>query len=342
MENSRIKHRFAFIKALSVYLPETVETNDNFDPKFLTKLGIESRHIVSKNESAGDIAVKSAEKLFDEHNIDRSEIDFVILCTQYPDYISPTTACILQDRLQISKSAGALDFSLGCSGYVYGLSLCKGLIESGSASRILFLTSSITSKLVSVDDKTIRPLFGDASTATLITAEESESAGIDHFVFGTDGSGFDKLYVPAGGSRHEFRSTEEIFESDERGNRRSNFDLHMDGNAITYFSLRVAPMIVEKILQRSNLNREQIDYYIFHQVNKFMLEHIRKKCKLDDLPFYSDIHDIGNTVASSVPIGISRVLNEKKPAELNKVMLAGFGVGLSWAGCIVDLSRMQN
>lgn len=327
--------KFAFIESLAIYLPERVESNEHYDSRFIEKLGINQRHIVDESESASDIAFKAAEQL------DLSGVDFLLLCTQYPDYIVPSTACILQDRLKLPKTIGALEFSLGCSGFVYGLSLAKGLIESGLASRILFLTSDITSKIVNPQDKTIRPLFGDAATATLIVAEESDKPGLDAFVFGSDGSGFDKLILPAGGFRHESRITEEVFETDERGNVRSNYDLHMDGNAITYFSLRVVPPLVEEILRRSNLTREQIDYYIFHQVNSFMLAHIRKKCGLEGLPFYSDIRDVGNTVSCTIPIGIDRVLQDRVPRELNRVMLAGFGVGLSWAGCIADLSRIE-
>ena len=327
--------KFAFIKNLAIYLPEKIETNEKYDPRFIEKLGINQRHIVSEGESSSDIAIRAAEK------IDLSGVDFLLLCTQYPDYIVPSTACILQDRLKLPKSTGALEFSLGCSGYVYGLSLAKSLIESGLATRILFLTSDITSRIVNPCDKTIRPLFGDAATATLIAAEESETPGLDSFVFGSDGSGFDKLIVPAGGFRNESRLTEEIFETDERDNVRSNFDLHMDGNAITYFSLRIAPKMVDEILEKSNLTREQIDHFIFHQVNSFMLDHIRKKCGLENRPFYSDIRDVGNTVSGTIPIGISRVLDEKSPRELNRVMLMGFGVGLSWAGCIANLSHMN-
>ena len=334
--------KFACIKAIATYLPEKIESNKNLgDERFISKLGIVERHLAAEEESAGDLAFNAAENLFKKFNIDRNSIDFILLCTQHPDYQMPTTACQLQHRLNIPQTAGALDYNLGCSGYVYGLSLAKGLIESSLADNVLLLTSSIYNKYINVNDKAIRPLFGDAATATLINAEESEQPLLDAFVFGTDGSKFDDLYIPVGGSRLPPRNNPEVLETDENGNQHTNYEVHMDGSAITYFTFRTVPKLVNDVLTKVNLNRNDIDYYIFHQANKFMMNHVQKKCGLEDLNFYNDIEDIGNTVSGTLPFGIMKVLKNNPNTKLKKVMLAGFGVGLSWSACIADLSYLK-
>ena len=334
--------KFAYIKAIATYLPDKIESNENLgDERFIGKLGIKERHIASENESAGDLAFNAAQNLFTQHNISPESIDFVLLCTQHPDYQMPTTACHLQHRLNIPQTAGALDYSLGCSGYVYGLSLAKGLIESGLASNILFLTSSIYNKYININDKAIRPLFGDGATATLISNKEADKPFLDAFIFGTDGSKFDSLYIPVGGSRKPPRENPEVLEIDEHGNQHTNYEVHMDGPAITYFTFRTVPKLVDDVLTKANLQRGDINYYIFHQANKFMMNHVQKKCGLDGLNFYNDIEDIGNTVSGTLPFGIMKVLQSTSPSKLQKVMLAGFGVGLSWSACIVDLSLID-
>ena len=330
---------YACIKAIAGYLPEKVETNDGGD-RFIKKIGISERHVTEDSESAGDLAVAAAERLFAEYPLEREKVDFLLLCTQHPDYQMPTTACNVQHRLGLSQHIGALDFNLGCSGYVYGLSLVKGLIETGMAKNVLLLTSSVYTKYINRQDATIRPLFGDGATATLITAEESDVPFIHSFVFGTDGSRFDKLIIPVGGSRNTPQRTPESVSVDERGNRRSNYEAYMDGTAITYFTLREVPPLVDGVLDKAGLVREDIDYYVFHQANKFMLEYVQKKCKLKGQPFYNDIDKIGNTVSGTIPFGLEAVLQQENSKTLQRVMLAGFGVGLSWAGCIVDLRHM--
>ena len=334
--------RHACIKALATYLPPTVELNDDLgDARFIDKLGIRSRHIASADQSAGDLAYESARNLFEHHSVDRQSIDFILLCTQHPDYQMPSTACQLQARLGLPQSIGALDYALGCSGYVYGLALAKGLIESGLASNLLLLTSSVYNKYINVGDRAIRPLFGDAATATLIGAVESDRPMLDAFVFGTDGERFKEIYIPVGGSRMMPRDYPEVFDRDEAGNIRSNYEVHMDGRAVTYFTFRTVPRLVDEILSKAGLERGDIDHYIFHQANRFVMNHVQKKCRLEGRPFYNDIETIGNTVSGTVPFGLEKVLCERSPSELKRVMLCGFGVGLSWCGCLADLSAVD-
>lgn len=327
---------FARIRAITTYLPPTIEHNaDIVDARFMKKIGVESRHVVT-NETAGDLAVAAAEKLFAEYEIDRHETDFILLCTQHPDYQMPHTAAQIQSRLGLKKSVGSLDIGLGCSGYVYGLALAKGLIETGLAKKILFLTSSVYTKYINVRDTSTRPLFGDGATATLLDGGDTEN--LRAFVFGSDGSRFDKLIIPAGGSKFPPRDTPEVFATDENKNYRSNYEVFMDGMAITYFTLREVPKLVDDVLTAAQLTRADLDYCVFHQANKFMMTYLREKANLNDVPFHNDISTTGNIVSGSVPLALEQVVKAHGAENLRRVMLAGFGVGLSWAGCIADLS----
>jgi len=330
---------FARIRAISSYLPAQIEYNsDIVDGRFIKKIGVKSRRIAT-NESAGDLALKAAEKLFAEHNIDHHETDFILLCTQHGDYQMPHTAAHLQDRLGLKKSVGTMDIALGCSGYVYGLAVAKGLIETGLAKKILFLTSSVYTKYINVRDTSTRPLFGDGATATWLEGGDKES--LRAFVFGSDGSRFNKLIIPVGGSKNPPRNNPEIFSTDDSKNYRSNYEVFMDGMAITYFTLREIPKLVDDVLTAANLTRSDLDYCIFHQANKFMMNYLRDKAGLNDVPFHNDITDTGNIVSGSVPLAIEQVIKSRGASDLKNVMLAGFGVGLSWAGCIADLSGVM-
>lgn len=329
---------FARIKAITSYLPPKIERNDEIvDRRFIKKIGVQSRHVV-ESESAGDLALAAAEKLFAEYQLDRHETDFILLCTQHGDYQAPHTSVQLQDRLGLKKSVGTLDINLGCSGYVYSLAVAKGLIESGMARKILFLTSSVYTKYINVRDTSTRPLFGDGATATWLEGGDRE--GLSAFVFGSDGSRFDKLIIPVGGSKFPPRDNPEIFSTDDNKNYRSNYEVFMDGMAITYFTLREIPKLVDDVLTKANLSRADLDYCIFHQANKFMMTYLRDKANLNDVNFHNDISETGNIVSGSVPLAIEQVVKLHGAENLRRVMLAGFGVGLSWAGCIADLSDM--
>ena len=332
---------FAAVRAIAAYLPPKIEKNDMMDERFLKKIGIRERHIVDK-ECASDLAQSAAETLLARYDIDRTTIDFVLFCTQQPDYLMPTTACVLQGKLGLSKQCGALDYNLGCSGYVYGLMLAKGLVETGAARNLLLITTGLYTHFANPKDGVTRPIFGDGATATLITAKESEQPFLHSFVYGTDGARYDRLIIPAGGSKNPPRRTPEKFITDDQGYTRSNYDATMDGQAIAFFTLREVPPLVEQVLEKSGLSREQLDYCVFHQPNKFMLEYVQQKCQLTGVPFYNDVEMTGNTVSSTIPIGLEKIFQHTAPEELHHVMLAGFGVGLSWAGCIADFSQVMS
>ena len=199
----------AALRAIEYHLPEktlsTAELSRQFPDwgveKIDAKTGIACRHIAASEESASDLAVAAAQKLFSSGACGPQDIDFVLLCTQSPDYFLPTTACLVQDRLGIPTTAGALDFNLGCSGYIYGLGLSEGLIHSGQASSVLLLTAETYSKFIHPRDRSVRTIFGDGAAATLLSAVEVREALLGPFVYGSDGSGGPNLIVPAGGSR---------------------------------------------------------------------------------------------------------------------------------------------
>ena len=327
----------AYIKKIEYYLPERLEENPM--GRLRKKTGIERRHICSENEIASDLAVKAAEKLF-ASGVDKKSIEYLILWTQSPDYFLPTTACLLQDRLGLPTSIGAVDYNLGCSGYIYGLGLAKGLIESNQVKNVLLLTAETYSKYIHPDDNSVRPLFGDGATATLITAVDTETEGIFGITYGTDGSGGKNLIVPVGGMRHPYAVTEVEDVRDDYGNHRTNRNLYMSGSAIMNFTLENIPGMVEEILGKTGLKREDVDYYVFHQANHFMLKFLQEKCELTGYSYWNDVRNYGNTVSSSVPIALYDMVHANNDKKLVNVMLTGFGVGLSWAGCMVKLTEI--
>jgi len=330
----------ASIKAIAYYLPEEKLTNEDLNQSFpewsadkiSNKTGIFVRKISSKAEFSSDMATKAAEKLFAEFDIDRNKIDFIILCTQSPDYFLPTTACILQHKLRIPTSAGALDFNLGCSGYVYGLSLAKGLIYANIASNVLLITAETYSKFLNEKDKSNRTLFGDAAAATLITSDVG-ICEIGEFVLGTDGSGAENLIVKNGGMKHLELNGVDI-EIDGEFVRNDN-NLYMDGGEIFKFTARAVPDLVFDILAKTNNTINDIDLFVFHQANEFMLNFIRKKIKIPEEKFYIFLKSCGNTVSSTIPIALSEAIIEGRIESGNQVLLSGFGVGYSWGSTIL-------
>lgn len=331
----------SYIKAISYYLPERVVTNEELVKEFpewsvdkvAQKVGVNSRHLAADGETAGDMAEKAARKLFEEYKINPKSIDFLLLCTQSSDYFLPSTACVLQNRLGISKSSGAFDYNLGCSGCIYGLAMAKGLISAGIANNVLLLTSDTYNKYLHPSDKSNRSIFGDGAAACLISNEGF--AQIGEFSLGTDGSGANNLIVKTGASRHKEKTGN--FIEDEEGHIWYDDYLYMNGGAIFNFTLETVPEMIKVILAKNGLIQDSIDYYIFHQANRFMLNTIRRVCSLPMEKFYVNLATTGNTVSSTVLIGIKDCLENGTIAKGMKVMVAGFGVGLSWGGTVLYL-----
>lgn len=329
-----------YIKALAYTLPENEVTNKQLVKEFpewsidkiADKVGINTRFVASENETSSDLAVKAAEKLFLENpNINKEDIDFVLFCTQSPDYFLPTSACIIQNKLGLPTTCGALDFNLGCSGYIYGLSLAKGLILGGIANNVLLLTGETYSKYLHPKDKGNRTIFGDAGSATLISTEGF--AEIGNFSLGTDGKGAENLIVKTGGLRCKSPMNDLTF--DEKANPTSSDYLYMNGSEIFNFTTEAVPQLVKNTLLKNKLTNDEIEGFVFHQANKFMLNFLRKKLKINEEKFHYYMSEVGNTVSSTVPI----VLYEKlKNGELHgNILLGGFGVGYSWGGCVINI-----
>ncbi len=329
----------AYIKAISYFLPEKVVTNNDLVKEFpewtvdkiAGKVGVSERHVVSENETAADMATSAAEKLFAENDIDRSTIDFILLCTQSPDYFLPTSACLIQNRLGLSTACGALDFNLGCSGFVYGLSLAKGLIAGGIAQNVLLLTAETYSKHIHPKDKGNRTIFGDAAAATLISSEGF--AFIENFSLGTDGRGADNLIVRKGGLRQPNALND--LRIDESGNLTSSDYLYMNGGEIFNFTSDAVPVMVEQVLAKNDLIQDEIDLFIFHQANKYMMNYLRKLIEIEPERFYFFLENVGNTVSSTIPIALYEAQKEGKLH--GNILLAGFGVGYSWGATILKI-----
>jgi 3-oxoacyl-[acyl-carrier-protein] synthase III len=329
---------FAAIKAIEFFLPKQVLTNNDLEKeypewtvrKIEEKTGISARHISSDGECSSDLAYQAALKLFDSGLCAPSMIDYILLCTQSPDYFLPTTACILQERLNIPFLVGAIDYNLGCSGYVYGLGLAKGLIETDQAQNILLLTAETYSKFLKRDDKSVRTIFGDAASATLIGAHDDSSSYLGPFVYGTNGGGAKKLIVERGGMRNPIGIGIQSFEKSDIFPT-----LYMNGPEIFNFTLNVIPDLVKSTLDKAKKTIEEIDWFVFHQANLFILDYLREKIKIPKDKFIISMNDCGNTVSSTIPIALKKMIDANQLSHGQEIMIVGFGVGYSWASSVI-------
>lgn len=329
----------AYIKGISYYLPDRIMTNEELVKDFpewnvekvAAKVGVYLRHLAADDETAGDMAEKAALKLFEEYDINTKDIDFILLCTQSPDYHLPSTACLLQNRLKIPTSAGAFDFDLGCSGCIYGLAMAKGLIFAGIAKNILLLTAETYNKYIHPKDKGNRSIFGDGAAACLISTDGF--AEIGEFSLGTDGKGAENLIVKTGCAKKNEKAND--YHLDEENHIQSSDHLYMNGSEIFNFTLDAVPSIMNDVLLKNRLEKDEVDYYVFHQANKFMLNTIRKVCVIPKDKFYNNLETTGNTVSSTVMIGLKDCIDNGVIKQNMKVMLTGFGVGYSWGGTML-------
>jgi len=328
------------IAKIEYYLPKKILSNNDLKKEFNSfninkvekKVGIRERHIAKEDETALDLALMAGKKILE--NYDKDKLDFLILCTQYPEYYLPSDACILQDKLKFKKSVGAFRYDLGCSGFIYGLAIAKSLINSNIATNILFITSDTPSKVIGTKDKSNKTLFGDAATAIVI--EKSEKEQIGEFVLGTDGSGYKNLIVPNGGLRNRYDpNAKEI--DDGSGSFRTNNNLYVNGPEIFNFSINIVPKIVSETIKRNNTTFNEIDYVIFHQANKYIIEYLRKKIKIPKNKFYLDMLNTGNTSSNTIPLGIKESIDNKAIKKGDNILLVGFGVGYSWGGTIITI-----
>ena len=318
------------ISEIETHFPEKILANEDLQKEFpewspekiFNKVGVKRRHTASQEETVLELAVKACEKILEK--IDKNKVDFILFCTQSPDYHLPTTACVLQDRLGLRREIGAMDFNLGCSGFVYGLGVAKGLISAGIAENILLVTAETYTKYLRKDDKSNRTIFGDGAAVTFI--EKDTTKPNYQFVLGTDGGGYDNLIVKNGGSKNAKSA------DDTLGNC-----LYMNGPKIFSFTIEKIPELVDEVLQKNNLSKNDIDYFIFHQANAHILRRQREILEIPEDKFYINLEERGNTVSSTIPIALKDVLERQKIKRGQRIMLIGFGVGLSWGATIVEI-----
>lgn len=310
-------------------LPERELTNEALEylgwsaKKIEAKTGIFKRHIASETQGALDLAYDACEDLFSDPKIKREEIDYLLYCTQSPDYLLPNNVTLLHRRLGLEKKCASLEFNQGCSGYLYGLSLAKALILSHQASNVLLVTADTYSKYIHPDDRSNKTIFGDASTATLLTQNEVEKFG--EFVFGTDGSGAVNLCVNNRGLSSR-PLTQEGYEN----------SLYMNGGEIFNFTLEAVPTAIKNVLEKNSVEYEDIDYFLFHQANRFMLKHLRQKLEIPPEKFPIYIKETGNTVSSTIPLLLDQMIKNGKLRGGEKLLLIGFGVGYSWGTTVIE------
>lgn len=334
----------AAVEAIEYVLPTRTETieqlaesHPHWSPeKLARRTGIHKRHIAAADETASDLAAQAAAQLFARGEWSPDQFDFLLFCTQTPDYFAPTTACLMQERLGLPRSAGALDINLGCSGFIYGLGLAKGLIETGQARRILLITGDTYSKFINPNDKSVRALFGDAAAATVVSAV-AEQPAIGPFVYGTDGRGGPDLIVPMGGMRQPHSDTPPEEYADRFGNRRSARNIYMNGRAIVDFSLREVPIAINTLCERAGITLDDLDAVVPHQASAKVLQGIRESLDLPAERFITCMENVGNTVSCSIPIALSMARTNGLLRPSAYVMLVGFGVGLSWGATLVQL-----
>ena len=320
------------LSSISVFLPETILNNDELSAgsakiseEIFKRTGVKERRRTCKDFQMSDMACAAAEKIFNSKNELREKIDALILVGHGFEYKAPVTSAILHQRLGLNKNCLVLDVPHGCTGYIYGLSIAKGFLSSQIAKNVLLLTSDTPSYVIDKNDAELQSLFGDAATATIVQSSEEN----EKFVFGTDGSGYEDLIVRRSGTRNP-ATIDWITKTGLIHGK-----MEMRSTEIFTFAIKIVPVLIYDILEKNNMKIEDIDYFVFHQANSFLLEVIRKKLKIQKEKFFNDITLTGNTVSSSIPLALHTAEKNGVLRSGMKVLIAGFGIGLSWGGTII-------
>ena len=326
------------IKEIEYFLPVNKKTNEDLQKenpewdveKVAAKTGIYSRHIAGEDETALDLAIKALEKLFTKTSVKKEDIDGIIFCTQSPDYVMPSNSFLIHEKFEFDKNTWSFDYNLACSGYVYGLCIARGFIETGMAKNIMLITSDTYSKYINKKDRSTVNLFGDGAAVTIISNCDSEESRIIDAKLSSSGKDYKSFYIPSGGSRLPKNKNTIEGTKDESGNIRNLENIHMNGFAVWKFISRIVPQQIQEILINNNLNINDVDFLGFHQASKLTLESLAKALKISNDKVYTNIENIGNTVSSSIPIALKDAIEEKKLKRGDLIVLSGFGVGLSW------------
>ena len=329
----------SYIKAIKFYVPEIAVSDEDLQQRFpeydvlrtTNVIGVHNRFVVPEHMTSRDLAEKAAEKIFEEGKVKKEEIDYVLFVTQTPDYRQPATACIIQDELGLRNNVGAFDINLGCTGYLYGLSVAKALVESGMCKNVLMMTADTSTRCFHPQDVRNFAMFSDAGIATVVSDEGMARIGV--FEQGTDGSGYDKLIIKTGGYKYPEKMNDAHFDSE--GNLVSSDHAFMDGNEVFVFTIKAVPRLVRDSLAKNDMKTEDVDLFIFHQANSFILNFLRKKMKIDPDKFYIDMEKYGNTSSCSVGICLVDAIEEGKIKAGDRVSISAFGIGYSWSGTVL-------
>lgn len=324
------------IAGITACVPRNIDENSEYPidaedrVKLISTIGVERKRIADDKTCASDLCYKAANDLIEKLKWNKDEIDCLIFVSQTPDYHIPATSCILQQRLGLSTECYTQDISLGCSGWVYGLSVISSLLYSGGGAirKALLLAGDTISKVASYNDKSTWPLFGDAGTATALEFN-SNSNGFK-FHLASDGEGADTIQIKDGGYRNPSSINSFNIVEDENGNKKNDLQLILDGMNVFSFAISKGPQSINKLIDHYGIDKETINYFTFHQANLFLNEKIRKKLKIDAEKVPYSLRNFGNTSCATIPLTmVTELSNALKEQELKHIACA-FGVGLSW------------
>ena len=322
------------IVGVSACVPKQKEDNCQIYPKwgdydsFIASTGIKSHRVVPSNITTCDLCYESAKKLIAELQWNKDEIEALIFVSQTPDYVLPPTSCILQEKLELSQNCYTLDVSLGCSGWVYGLSVITSLMQNGTIKKGLLLVGDTISKICSKEDKSTYPLFGDAGSATALVYNQNASPF--YFNLHTDGTGYNNIIVKDGGYRNPVSESSLRSKLVSEGIERNSLNLELDGMNVFSFGITKVPKCINELVEHFNLDKEKTDLFVFHQANKFMNEKICKKLKLDEEKTPLSLDEFANTSCASIPLTLVTRCQENLKNTTQSLIACGFGVGLSW------------
>ena len=319
-----------------------IAENSFFGPEDLSRIsqntGVARRHLAGPSICTSDLCLAAAENAIQQSGWERERIGALLFVSQTPDYVLPATACSLHGKLGLSKGCAALDVNLGCSGYVYGLWLAGSMMSGGGITRILLLAGDTISRLVSPEDRSVASLFGDAGTATLLEFDPSTDPA--YFELGTDGKGSEHLIVKAGAFRQPRSEQTQVRAADERGNVRSEEDLYMDGGEILAFTLNTVPDLCRSVMKQAGWSAADVDGFVMHQANRFMVQNLARLMKLPKEKVVVALENYGNTSSASIPLAMADALGERLGNTRSRLILAGFGVGFSWAAAAMECGPM--
>jgi 3-oxoacyl-[acyl-carrier-protein] synthase III len=328
------------VAGIAAAVPEKTEHNSDYNwisrkerESLIKNIGVETRHVAEKGTTTADLCVVASERLLTDLGWNRGEIGLLIFVSQSRDYLVPTTACIVQDRLKLPHSCAAFDIGLGCSGYIYGLSMAAGMMQGGAIGKALLMVGDISTLTTAYRDKSTYPLFGDAGTVTALEYRSDAAPMI--FNLQTDGSGYQALMIRDGGARNIMSRKSFDMKQISKGIHRSRLNLELNGIEVFNFSLREVVPNIKTLLRHTGTGFETIDYLVFHQANRLINETLRKMLKVEPEKVPYSIKEYGNTSGASVPLTMVAKLRAELSAGPLNLLLSAFGVGLSWGSVIL-------